>query len=89
MTFTHFYCAGPVPTGGAALTFKVDVTTFSGGTATTSVASLTCVVASGESVGTTFGSVTVNAGQAIDVSITGGSSSVPTTAGGASWGLAP
>jgi hypothetical protein len=89
VTFHHFFCTAPQSTDGATVTFTVDITTFLGSTTSTKHALLTCVVAPGSYSGISAGHVSLAAGQAIDVSVTGGSASVPTAAGGVSWALAP
>jgi collagen type VII alpha len=57
MTFGHFYCAGP-KSSNASMTFTVDVTSFSGGVATTTPSTLSCVISSGRVSGKSGGSVT-------------------------------
>ncbi len=88
MTFHHFYCTGPLSSDGSSMTFTIDITTFTGSTSTTRHAALSCVIPAGQVSGVGTGHVTFSAGQAVDVLVSGGSVSEPTTAGGVSWGLA-
>jgi hypothetical protein len=82
MAFGHIYCSAPKPTG-TSWVFTIRITTFSASPATASQAT-TCSVASGSTSGTAAGTISISAGQGIDVQVASGNA-----AGGASWSLGP
>ena len=86
VSFGHFYCAGPKPTASTSITFTVRVTTFSGGSSSTTSLAPTCTVASGATAGSATGTWSISAGQAIDVQVTGTNTS---NSGGVTWALGP
>jgi hypothetical protein len=76
LTFGHFYCYGPKPTGSTSDVFTLRVN----GAATAA----TCTVAKPNTTGTNVVSVSVSAGDLVDVQVVNGSA-----AGQVSWALAP
>jgi hypothetical protein len=83
-SYGHFYCYGPKPTGSSSDVFTVRIGTLSGGSPSFSSSTATCTVSSGTISASSSITLTLSAGQSVDVQVVNGN-----TAGAVSWALGP